>query len=136
MARRCSAGLWDDRLSLLLDSHILLWYVDADPRLSSAAAYEIRKAKDLYFSVASLWELSLKMHTGKMERRDVESFAMRLGCRLIAVTAAHANATLDLPRVHRDPFDHMLLAQARVEGLTLVTHDRMLGDYGVPVLLV
>lgn len=123
-------------MSLLLDSQILLWYVDADPRLSAAAADQIRRAKQLSFSAASLWELSLKMHTGKMERRDVESYAARLGCALIAVTAAHANAILDLPRLHCDPFDHMLLAQAKVGGLTLVTHDRILADYGVPVLLV
>ena len=123
-------------MRLLLDTHILLWYVDADPRLSPAAADQIRRAKELYFSAASLWELSLKMHTGKMERRDVESFAVRLGCQFIAVSAAHVNAILELPRLHRDPFDHMLLAQAKVEGFTLVTHDRILAEYGVSVLLV
>lgn len=123
-------------MSLLLDSHILLWYVDADPRLSAAAADEIRRAKKLYFSAASIWELTLKMQVGKLARRDVELLAARLGCSLIVVTPTHASAILQLQRVHRDPFDHMLLAQARVEGLTLVTHDRILANYGVPVLLV
>lgn len=123
-------------MNLLLDSHILLWYVDADPRLNASAAEDIRRTKELYFSAASIWELSLKMHASKMERRDVQSLAARLGCHIIAVTAIHADAILELPRLHRDPFDHMLLAQAKVEGLTLVTHDRILADYGVSVLLV
>ena len=58
------------------------------------------------------------------------------GFQTLAVSPHHGEAILSLPRLHRDPFDHLLLAQAKVEGLTLVTHDRILGDYGVPVLLV
>ena len=123
-------------MNLLLDSHILLWYAEDDSRLTHAAVGSIRNAKELYFSAASVWELSLKIHAGKLASRDIQAIALHLGCLPLPVTSEHSSAIISLPRLHRDPFDHMLLAQAKVEGLTLVTHDRILGDYGVPVLLV
>ncbi len=123
-------------MRLLLDSHILLWYADADPRLSNAAGERIRRAKELHFSAASIWELTLKMHAGKLAARDVQALALQLGCSLVPVTPNHASAVLRLPRIHSDPFDHLLLAQVSLEQLTLVTHDKVLAHYGVPVLLV
>ena len=123
-------------MNLLLDSHILLWYADQNARMSESGVASIQTARNLYFSAASIWELSLKMHTGKLPVRDVQALAIRLGCFLVPVTPNHASAIISLPRIHGDPFDHMLLAQAKVEGLTLMTHDKILGDYGVPVLLV
>lgn len=123
-------------MNLLLDSHTLLWYADGDARLSTTAIVSIQTAKELWFSAASVWELSLKMHAGKLPVRDVIAIAERLGCSLVPVTARHAAAVLTLPRLHRDPFDHLLLAQAKTENLTLCTHDSAMGRYGVPVLLI
>ncbi|MGI4758483.1 MAG: type II toxin-antitoxin system VapC family toxin [Janthinobacterium lividum] len=123
-------------MKLLLDSHILLWYADADLRLGEVAAQRIRSAEELHFSAASIWELTLKMHAGKLAARDVQVLALRLGCKLLPVTPDHAGAVLRLPRIHSDPFDHLLLAQAGLEQLTLVTHDKVLAQYGVPVLIV
>ncbi|MEZ2348549.1 type II toxin-antitoxin system VapC family toxin [Terriglobus sp. RCC_193] len=123
-------------MNLLLDSHILLWYADADLRLTETAISSIQDARELYFSAAGIWELSLKMHGGKLPQRDVQALALHLGCTLLSIAPEHAAAVVELPRLHNDPFDHLLLAQARMEGLTLVTHDRILSEYGVPVLLV
>ena len=123
-------------MTLLLDSHVLLWYADGDPRLSQAAVATIQSAKELWFSAASVWELTLKMHAGRLPARDVEGIARKLGCVLAPITATHASAVLTLPRLHGDPFDHLLLAQAKCDALTLMTHDRILANYGVPVLLV
>ncbi len=119
-----------------MDSHILLWYAYGDPRLPASAVRQIRTAEELMFSAASVWELSVKASLGKMPRRDFRSLAKIAGYELLDVTAAHAEEILTLPRHHRDPFDHMLLAQAKIEGLTLVTHDVILSRYEVPVLLV
>ena len=123
-------------MNLLLDSHILLWYADGDERLSPTAVLSMQTAKDLWFSAVSVWELSMKMHAGKLPARDVEAIAEKLGCTLLPMTASHATGVLKLPRIHRDPFDHMLLAQAKAEGLTLMTHDEILARYGVAVILV
>jgi PIN domain nuclease of toxin-antitoxin system len=120
----------------LLDSHILLWYADGDARLPKSITDRIRKAERLVFSAASVWELSIKISLGKLPRREFRRLARTAGCDLLDVTPQHAEEILTLPRHHRDPFDHLLLAQAKVEGLTLVTHDDILVRYGVPVLLV
>jgi PIN domain nuclease of toxin-antitoxin system len=95
----------------------------------------IRDADEIFVSVASLWELSIK--AAKIpEKRPLIPLAEKFKFALLPVLPHHAVAIIDLPQHHRDPFDHLLLAQANVEGLTLVTHDRILSEYGVPVLLV
>lgn len=121
---------------LLLDSHVLLWYVDGDTRLSDADAMVIRKTEHVSVSAATVWELTIKMTLGKLPPRSILALARDANCTLLPITPEHAQAIASLPRHHGDPFDHLLLAQAKVEGLTLVTHDEVLARYGVPVLLV
>jgi PIN domain nuclease of toxin-antitoxin system len=121
---------------LLLDSHVLIWYVDGDPRLSDADAILIRKTEEVYVSAATVWELTIKMTLGKLPQRSVMDLAVETDCKLLPISPEHAQAIASLPRHHGDPLDHLLLAQAKVEGLTLVTHDGILARYGVPVLLV
>lgn len=121
---------------LLLDSQVLIWYVDGDPRLCDADAILIRKTEDVFVSAATVWELTIKMTLGKLPLRSVLALALEANCTLLSITPQHAQAIARLPRHYGDPFDHLLLAQAKVEGLTLVTHDEMLTRYGVPVLLV
>lgn len=123
-------------MRLLVDSHVLLWWLQADPRLASTAAEAMADGDNaLHLSAASLWELSIKQSIGKLRVDvDLRSHATEQGFTELPVTGAHAAAIRDLPFHHKDPFDRMLVAQAAVEGLTLVTADDALAAYGVPVL--
>ncbi|MGI4852535.1 MAG: type II toxin-antitoxin system VapC family toxin [Janthinobacterium lividum] len=123
-------------MGLLLDSHVFLWFLEADPRLGDGATRLIERRKHVYLSAASVWEFSIKAASGKLPLLKFSALAVEKGLIPLPILAAHGEAVAHLPRLHRDPFDHMLLAQAKVEGFTLVTHDRILADYGVPVLLV
>ena len=125
-------------MRLLLDTHVLLWAAGRDARLSAAARRLIdRTGNELIFSAASLWEVALKRQSGKkdfgaepavLRRRLLESGYMEL-----PITGIHAAATSALPLIHKDPFDRLLLAQALVEGMTLVTSDTQLAKYPGPV---
>ena len=121
---------------LLLDTHVLLWYMEDDPRLGPEIRGTMEQAApQVFVSVASVWEMSIKRALGKL--RVPANLAQTLtatGVQLLAITLAHALAAGALPPHHRDPFDRMLVAQAQLEGLTLVTHDARLRPYVVPVL--
>ena len=121
-------------MKLLLDTHILLWVV-AESRRISAEGRELLgdPGHELLFSVVSIWEVAIKTSRG---RDDFAVDASRLLRRLLdngyaelAVTGAHAAAVAGLPSIHRDPFDRMLVAQATVERLTLVTADPVVATY-------
>jgi PIN domain nuclease of toxin-antitoxin system len=124
-------------LSLLLDSHIFLWFDHGDSRLSEDTRTRIELEAEVYVSVVSIWELSIKRSLGKLPglHGSLQELALRNSLTILPIETAHAEAISSLPRHHGDPFDHLLLAQAKVEALTLVTHDRILSEYGVPVLL-
>ena len=122
----------------LLDSHVFLWYDAGGPQLKSADRSLLDQASsELFLSAASLWELSIKRSIGRLERSSsfLES-ARRLRVNLLPVTGEQAEAIEGLPRLHGDPFDHLLIAQARLEGLILVTHDEIMTRYEVPFLWV
>lgn len=121
----------------LLDSHIFLWFDDPAQLAPAVRAILDDRSNDLYLSAASIWELTLKRAAGKLHfTGPFSAVAARYQMDLIPVRAEHTEAIEQLPRFHKDPFDHLLLAQARVEGLVLVTHDAVLARYGVPVWLV
>lgn len=123
---------------LLLDTHLLLWAAYQPTSLTPAAVDLLTEDQhQLVFSAASIWEVSIKAGLGR-EDFDVDPRVLRRalienGYTELPVTAAHAAAVSDLPTLHRDPFDRMLVAQARVEGVTLLTADRALEQYGSPV---
>ena len=120
---------------LLLDTHVALWWLE-DRRLSESAATAIADARNpTHLSIASAWEMAIKQGLGQLQVRDdyVEQLALD-GIELLGITPAHTRAVRDLPPHHRDSFDRMLVAQAQVEGLTLVTRDRRLRGYDVAVL--
>jgi PIN domain nuclease of toxin-antitoxin system len=122
---------------LLLDSHIFHWYDKGDVRLRSDVVAWINSTNAVYVSAASIWELTIKRIAGKFEASgSLIDVAKAHGFQLLDIKAEHTEAIASLPRHHRDPFDHILLAQASLEGLTLVTHDEVLAHYGVPILLV
>ncbi|MBS1212475.1 MAG: hypothetical protein H6R26_1091 [Proteobacteria bacterium] len=128
-------------MNLLLDTHLVLWAAGEPDRLSDKARQLlVDSANELYYSAASLWEIAIKRTLG---RADFQVDPRRLwrmlpanGYRELPVTGEHAIAVETLPALHKDPFDRLLLAQARVEGLHLLTADRLLAQYGSPVQLV
>jgi PIN domain nuclease of toxin-antitoxin system len=126
---------------LLLDTHILLWTIAESRRLSADARALIGDASsEISFSVISLWEVAIKTGRGRDDFRiDVGSLRRQLLDNRFAelvVTGAHAVALAALPQLHKDPFDRMLVAQAMVEGVTLVTGDRAVARYPGPIRLV
>jgi len=121
---------------LLLDTAVVLWWAHGDPRLGGDAGAAISDgANAVAVSAASIWEIEIKRAAGKPS--TVEDLARRLveqGIRALAITFGHAERAGRLPLLHADPFDRMLVAQAQLEGLAIVTSDRRIAQYGVPVL--
>ena len=126
-------------MNLLLDTHLLLWAATHDDMMSAEADRLVKAPENvLWFSVASLWEVAIKRALDRPDFR-AEASALRAGLlsngyREIAIEGRHVLAVPALPAVHRDPFDRILIAQARVEGLSFVTVDHTLAEYGEPVV--
>lgn len=123
-------------MRLLLDTHIVAWAFLTPDRLASGVREAIAALDhDVFVSVASAWEMSIKRTLGKLdfplERLQAEMRDM--GFEPLPITLAHALAAGSLPRHHDDPFDRMLIAQARLEGLILVTQDKAIRHYDVPL---
>ena len=124
-------------MNLLLDTHILLWWLSGSRRLHAAARKAITDSPRAYVSAATVWEIAIKMALGKLEfHGNIEEQLALNNLLPLSVTVPHAVAAGGLATHHNDPFDRMLLAQAQSESLTLMTHDGRLRDYGVPVLVV
>ena len=121
-------------MRLLLDTHVAIWWLSGDRRLSTATRTAVEEAPDAFLSVVSLWEILIKQDAGRLELPAGFADALRDDFMELPLTFDHAREGRALPRVHRDPFDRMLVAQARVEILTIVTADRTLAEYGVPIL--
>lgn len=125
-------------MKLLLDTHILLWWLADDTRLRDEARRAIGEPGNMvWVSAASVWEISIKHGLGRIDLPIDQLPADLEASRFLAlhITPVHAIAAGKLPFHHRDPFDRMLLGQAQIEGLTLVTHDSALQRYGIPMLL-
>jgi PIN domain nuclease of toxin-antitoxin system len=125
-------------VSLLLDSHALLWALHAPERLRADARDLIRDpTRAVYFSAASVWELELKAARGKLELpEDWLAAAEDTGFLELPVTAAEARASARLPWRHADPFDRVLVAQALGRGLRIATRDPLMAAYEVPIVEV
>ncbi|ALV56788.1 MULTISPECIES: type II toxin-antitoxin system VapC family toxin [Burkholderia] len=124
-------------MRLLLDTHIFLWIATNDPRLSTRARRLISAADERFVSSASIWEAAIKAGLGKLDI-DVGELIRAIsasGIRELPVRAVHGAAVRDLPHHHRDPFDRLLVAQARHEPLRLVTADAHLARYDRSLVL-
>ncbi len=122
-------------MKLLLDTHVVLWWQRDDRRLNQAARRAIARADLVWVSAVSAWEVSIKVALGRL--RLTEPFGVLLAVddfTELSLTVAHADALASLPAHHPDPFDRLLVAQARVEGATIVSHDRALALYRVPMI--
>ncbi len=121
---------------VLLDTHLLLWALAMPSRLPSSARRTIN-ASEVYVSAASIWEVSIKAALGKLAAKshDVLAAIKPAGFELLPITGEHAAEIAVLPLHHRDPFDRMLIAQARVEGMRLLSNDDSLRVYGDLVVI-
>lgn len=126
---------------LLLDTHLLLWAALFPERLPEKADRLIQDpANTLYFSTASIWEISIKLSRPRKDLAiDVQEWRAGMlanGYQELGITSLHAMDVRNLPDLHKDPFDRLLLAQAMREDLTLVTADALLTSYPGPILKV
>lgn len=123
-------------MNLLLDTHVLLWWLDDAPILSEKTRYLIADPQNLVFiSAAVIWEIRIKQALGKLDIPDnFRKVLDREHFEMLDITTEHAYAVGDLPGHHRDPFDRMLVVQAKVEGLTLISHDACLKQYDIPII--
>jgi PIN domain nuclease of toxin-antitoxin system len=121
---------------LLLDTHVFLWWRLNDPRIAGIRT-SVSAAASILVSSASAWEAAIKQKLGKLRLEEpFEPMVGASGFTELTVTFVHTARYLTLPPHHRDPFDRMLIAQALVEGATIVTHDPQFERYDVPVLRV
>ncbi len=125
---------------ILADTHLLLWSATDSARLSNVARAKILGAKDArWFSAASIWEVAIKRARHKQFRVDASELRRGLlanDWNELPISGAHALAVLDLPPLHADPFDRMLVAQAWVAGLMLLTSDKIVARYPGNVMCV
>jgi PIN domain nuclease of toxin-antitoxin system len=123
-------------MNLLIDTHVLLWWLSNDSTLSREARECLRDNRNTVFvSAASVWEISIKKSIGKLDAPDDLESAMRVGrFRELAISTAHALAAGTLPMHHSDPFDRMLVAQAMLESLTFLTRDDRIEAYSIPTI--
>ncbi len=122
-------------MRLLLDTHVVLWELSGSRRVGPRAREVIGDASELVFSVVSFAEIGVKAAAGKLVvPPDLHDHVRATGVRILGLSPADGLGVADLPLHHRDPFDRLLVAQARREGLTLVTADARIAEYDVEVV--
>lgn len=121
---------------LLLDTHIVIWWFNGDERLGQQARAEIGNSQnEVYVSAASVWEMAIKKQLGKLDAPDdIEQRVELAGFSKLAISMFHAQEAGTLPNHHKDPFDRMLIAQAQITGLIILTKDEHFPKYGVRLL--
>lgn len=127
-------------MRLLLDTNVVLWLA-GDPTIVRPATRDLLTADgtELVLSAVVPWEIAIKWRSGKLElpehpRSWVQRLSREFGAQSLPITQSHVIEAADLPDHHRDPFDRILVAQARIEGISVVTADEMFGRYGVEVI--
>ena len=126
-------------MRLLLDTHVWLWLLDQPKRIAEPVFRQIDEASELLLSAASIWELAIKAQLGKLGAKATvgelrNEILNEMAATELAITANHALVAAQLPMIHRDPFDRMLIAQAQSEGVALVTADADVVRYGGEIL--
>ena len=128
-------------MRLLLDTHILLWALTDDARLPERARELLLDShNEVFFSAASVWEIAIKRtlrrETLSISAEEAARFFRAAGYEELAVSSTHAAKVENLPPIHADPFDRLLVAQAMTEPMLLITHDRTIASYGSEIILV
>jgi PIN domain nuclease of toxin-antitoxin system len=121
-------------MALLLDTHVVLWWLEDDAKLDSATKDRLDVDSEVFVSSATVWEVGIKQALGKLTGEGSLAEQVRdSGFAVLSMSADHAIAASALPLHHRDPFDRILIGQALVEGLTVMTRDRVFDAYDVPI---
>jgi PIN domain nuclease of toxin-antitoxin system len=127
-------------MDLLLDTHVIIWSIQGNEHLSQTARKAIEdEDNSLYLSIASIWEIAIKLGLGKLELsipldRVLDDFIIPSGIEILSIEISHLLVLRDLPLHHRDPFDRLLISQSQSELLTLISGDRIFSDYAVNIL--
>ena len=123
-------------MNLLLDTHILLWWLADEPRLGQSIRESIvNPSTRVMISAVSVWEIGIKQALGKLKvPESILPVIQSEGFEELPITCQHAELAARLPNHHRDPFDRMLIAQAVLEGLTLVTNDKQIETYDLAIM--
>ncbi|MEX2493310.1 MAG: type II toxin-antitoxin system VapC family toxin [Nitrospirales bacterium] len=124
-------------MKFLLDTHVLLWWLSDHKSLSSKAAVAIKDGENsIFVSAATAWEISMKQGLGKLKApANLEEVLTSNSFQPLPISLQHGLVAGALPRHHDDPFDRMLIAQAQIGQLTIITHDIRMEGYGVSILL-
>ncbi len=125
-------------MKYLFDTHVAIWTLFDDPRLSQAARGILSDpGNEFLFSVCNIWEIAIKrgLHAPGFQHdpREIRQYLLRNGCEELTIQGRHAVEVASLPPIHKDPFDRILIAQAMVEGITLLTADAVIAQYPGPI---
>jgi PIN domain nuclease of toxin-antitoxin system len=137
-SRRDPVAVQRGVMAVLLDTHILLWALYEPARLSDGVRGLLQDpGEEVWYSAATIWEVAIKFGLDRPDFTanpyDVRAEAQRLGFRELTIDGQHAAQVTALPRLHADPFDRILIAQATATGLTLITTDTQIADYPGPI---
>ncbi len=127
-------------MDILLDTQIILWAINGDKRLTKKnSVIFLDPENNLYFSIASYWEIAIKVSIGKLKLSEqwpkiIQREMRRNFIKLLPITMKHCNCLAELPFHHRDPFDRILVAQAQIEEMTLLSADNQLKKYAIEVI--
>ncbi|MEV6856631.1 type II toxin-antitoxin system VapC family toxin [Streptomyces microflavus] len=124
-------------MRLLLDTHVILWWLEDSDELSDRVKDLLDTEPTVHLSAVSAWEIAIKQSLGKLDGPDDLAERVRDSqFTSLPITAGHGVRAGRLPALHRDPFDRILVAQAQIEGMTVVTRDKWIPQYDVPVMAV
>ncbi len=125
-------------MRVLLDTHILLWVLTDDPKLSNKAKKLIESAAEIYISAATFWEMAIKVGLGKLtvDLEEIREYCLDSGFVELPITSEHAIAVKDLEHHHKDPFDRLIVATAMSEPMKLLTADPQVAQYTSLAILV
>ena len=122
----------------LLDTHTILWFLHNSPQLSKKALNIITTEKQIYVSIVSLWEIAIKKSIGKLNFeypiQKIEALCCEKDISLLHITSNHLDKLMELPNIHNDPFDRLLISQAIIESLNIITKDSIIPQYCVETI--
>ena len=122
----------------LLDTHAMLWYLRDSPELSASAHSLIDKAEYVAVSIASFWEIAIKQSIGKMQFcmtiPELKSLCLDRDIQVLPIQSVVLEQIKSLPKIHGDPFDRLIIAQAQIGKMTIITRDRIIPQYPVPTI--
>lgn len=123
-------------MNYIIDTHVLLWFIDGDNKIGEKSIQIIESENNrIFISFASLWEIAIKISIGKLKLSvsfdELEFYLLEKNFEILPFTFVHLNQLLLLPFYHQDPFDRMIISQAKTEGFKIITNDKLFGNYNL-----